>query len=183
MRKILAIIGTSKSGKTSTVEYLVTNLVKKGLRIGSAKHVHHPDFSIDLDGKDTWRHANAGSKRVVCLSEDEVAIIRKEKGPEYKLDDILKLYQDDEFDLIILEGFHWIVSSMNEVMKIITAKDVEDAKKRLNGTIPPILAITGKISNIHKGKSIKEIPIINIKDGEDQLLNLVMDELLINTDT
>jgi|TARA_B100001964_G_scaffold225576_1_gene273551 molybdopterin-guanine dinucleotide biosynthesis protein B len=176
--KVLAIIGTSNSGKTSTVEYLVTNLVKKGLTIGSAKHVHHPDFSIDLDGKDTWRHANAGSKRVVCLSEDEVAIIRKEKGPEYKLKDILKLFQDEEFDLIILEGFHWIVSSRREVIKIVTAKDEEDAKKRLNGTIPPILAITGKISNILRGKSIQKIPIIDLKDEGVQLLDLVLKQVL-----
>ncbi len=175
--KILAIIGTSKSGKTSTVEYLVTNLVKKGLIIGSAKHVHHPDFSIDLAGKDTWRHANAGSKRVVCLSEDEVAIIRKERGPEYKLKDILKLFQDEEFDLIILEGFHWIVSRRKEVLKIITAKDVEDAEKRLNGTIPPILAITGKISNILRGKSIQKIPIIDLKNEGVQLLDLVLEQV------
>mgnify|MGYP001247597868 FL=1 len=178
MWKVLAIIGTSNSGKTSTVEYLVTNLVKKGLTIGSAKHVHHPDFSIDLDGKDTWRHANAGSKRVVCLSEDEVAIIRKEKGPEYKLKDILKLFQDEEFDLIILEGFHWIVSNRREVIKIVTAKDEEDAKKRLNGTIPPILAITGKISNILRGKSIQKIPIIDLKDEGVQLLDLVLKQVL-----
>ena len=178
MWKVLAIIGTSNSGKTSTVEYLVTNLVKKGLTIGSAKHVHHPDFSIDLDGKDTWRHANAGAKRVVCLSEDEVAIIRKEKGPEYKLKDILKLFQDEEFDLIILEGFHWIVSSRREVIKIVTAKDEEDAKKRLNGTIPPILAITGKISNILRGKSIQKIPIIDLKDEGVQLLDLVLKQVL-----
>ena len=178
MGKVLAIIGTSNSGKTSTVEYLVTNLVKKGLTIGSAKHVHHPDFSIDLDGKDTWRHANAGSKRVVCLSEDEVAIIRKEKGPEYKLKDILKLFQDEEFDLIILEGFHWIVSNRREVIKIVTAKDEEDAKKRLNGTIPPILAITGKISNILRGKSIQKIPIIDLKDEGVQLLDLVLKQVL-----
>ena len=178
MGKVLAIIGTSNSGKTSTVEYLVTNLVKKGLTIGSAKHVHHPDFSIDVDGKDTWRHANAGSKRVVCLSEDEVAIIRKEKGPEYKLKDILKLFQDEEFDLIILEGFHWIVSSRREVIKIVTAKDEEDAKKRLNGTIPPILAITGKISNILRGKSIQKIPIIDLKDEGVQLLDLVLKQVL-----
>jgi molybdopterin-guanine dinucleotide biosynthesis protein B len=176
--KVLAIIGTSNSGKTSTVEYLVTNLVKKGLTIGSAKHVHHPDFSIDLDGKDTWRHANAGAKRVVCLSEDEVAIIRKEKGPEYKLKDILNLFQDEEFDLIILEGFHWIVSNRREVIKIVTAKDEEDAKKRLNGTIPPILAITGKISNILRGKSIQKIPIIDLKDEGVQLLDLVLKQVL-----
>jgi|TARA_Y100000031_G_scaffold50944_1_gene58502 molybdopterin-guanine dinucleotide biosynthesis protein B len=178
LSKILAIIGTSNTGKTSIIEYLVTNLVKKGLTIGSAKHVHHPDFSIDLDGKDTWRHANAGSKRVVCLSEDEVAIIRKEKGPEYKLEDILKLFQDEEFDLIILEGFHWMVSSRKEVLKIVTAKDVEDAEKRLNGTIPPILAITGKISNILRGKSIQKIPIIDLKDESDQLLDLIMEQVL-----
>ena len=96
----------------------------------------------------------------------------------YKLKDILKLFQDEEFDLIILEGFHWIVSSRREVIKIVTAKDEEDAKKRLNGTIPPILAITGKISNILRGKSIQKIPIIDLKDEGVQLLDLVLKQVL-----
>jgi hypothetical protein len=68
-------------------------------------------------------------------------------------------------------------------MKIITAKDSEDAEKRLNGTIPPILAITGKISNILRGTSIKEIPIIDLNDEGDQLLHLIMDQVLSTVDT
>lgn len=173
MKKI-AIIGTSKTGKTSTTEFLMNKLVAKGFKIGSAKHVHHQDFTIDLEGKDTWRHANAGSKRIVCLAEEEVTIIRKEKGPSYSLEQLIKLFQDDDFDALILEGFHWLVSGRKDVSKIITAKDAQDAEKRLNGTVPPILAITGKISNIQRGESINAIPILDLKDEGEKLLDLVL---------
>ncbi len=178
--KIVAIIGTSKSGKTTTIEYLISKLVEKGFKIGSAKHVHHQDFTIDLEGKDTWRHANAGSKRVVCLAEEEVTVIRKENGPSYSLECLLKLFQDDDFDILILEGFHWLVSGRKDVSKIVTAKDAQDAKKRLDGTVLPILAITGKISNILKGKLINTIPIIDLKDEGERLLDIILKQVISN---
>ncbi len=177
MVKILAVLGSSNSGKTSTVEHLISQLTEKGFKIGSAKHVHHPDFTIDVEGKDTWRHAEAGAKRVVCVSEDEVAIIRQEKGHTYTVEELLKLFQDEEFDLIVLEGFHWLVSDSKDVVKIITAKDEEDAEKRLKGTRPPIIAITGLVSNKKTVESILGIPVIDLRTDAARLVKIVMEQI------
>ncbi len=183
MVKLLAMLGSSKSGKTSTVEYLVSKLIEQGFKIGSAKHVHHPDFTIDVEGKDTWRHVEAGVKRVVCVSEGEVAIIRKEKGTSYTLEELVELFRDEEFDLVILEGFHWLVSGRKEVVKIVTAKDEEDAKNRLNGTSPPIIAITGRVSHNKDGETIGGIPVIDFKTSGARLANMVTDAIHSPDDT
>jgi len=167
LAKVVAVVGSSGSGKTHTIEYLISGLTKRGLKVGSAKHVHHPDFTIDVEGKDTWRHTKAGSRRVVCLAEDEVTVIRKEHGQSYSLEMLLDLFGDEEFDIIILEGFHWLVSKRGDVEKIVTAKDGEDLKKRLEGTSPPILGITGIVANDKKLRLESGIPVIDIvRDGE-----------------
>jgi len=176
MVEVLAVIGSNKSGKTSTVEYLVSKLTERGLRVGSAKHVHHPDFTIDLAGKDTWRHSKAGARRVVCLAEDEVTVIRKERGPDYTLEQLVGLFQDETFDLIVLEGFHWLVSKRTDIAKIVTAKDVEDAEQRLNGTSQPIIAITGRISNEGE-RTIRGIPVIHVETDGDRLSSLVAERI------
>ena len=51
----IAVLGTTKSGKTILIEYLISNLSQEGLRIGTIKHIHDSGFSIDAKGKDTWR--------------------------------------------------------------------------------------------------------------------------------
>ena len=51
--KILAVVGTKNTGKTTLVTMLVQELVKRGHQVGTIKHTHH-DF--DLEGKDTWKH-------------------------------------------------------------------------------------------------------------------------------
>lgn len=173
--KVLSVIGSSKSGKTSTVEYLIARLTEKGLKIGSAKHVHHRNFSIDVEGKDTWRHAKAGATRVVCVSEDEVTVIRKEHGPDYTLDRLVELFRDGGFDLVILEGFHWLLAKREDVVKIVSANDVEDVERLLKGTSSPIIAITGRVSNETEG-SLHGIPVVNVKRNGDQLVHLVTEQ-------
>ncbi len=177
--RILSVIGSSKSGKTSTVEYLIAKLTEKGLKIGSAKHVHHSNFTIDVEGKDTWRHTKAGASRVVCLAEDEVTVIRKERGPDYTLEKLVDLFKDEEFDLVILEGFHWMLAKREDVVKIVSAKDAEDVENRLKGTSPPIIAIVGRVSNEEKGP-IHGIPVINVQKNGEQLVNVVAEQFKLN---
>lgn len=99
---ILGIYGFQDAGKTMLVEDLVKVLVKKGYKVSSVKHTPHKK-SIDCEGKDTWRHWQAGSDPVVFSSEIETSIIKHHKMPA---DEIGKLVQ--EFfnpDIIIIEGF------------------------------------------------------------------------------
>lgn len=106
MVPIIAIVGYSDAGKTTLVEKLVPELIKKGLRVGTVKHSdHEPEF--DKEGKDSWRHFNAGADAVVVASSDKIAIIRKN---ECKLEDshgqlsFLSNYLTD-MDVIIVEGY------------------------------------------------------------------------------
>ncbi len=170
------MIGSSKSGKTSTVEYLVSNLTKRGLSVGTAKHVHHANFTVDVEGKDTWRHAKAGATRVVCLAEDEVTVIRKELGHNFTFEETINLFQDGAFDIVVLEGFQWLISNREDVAKLVSANDVEDAERILDGLSPPIVAITGRISNDESGP-IHGISVVNIMKGGEQLVDTVVEQL------
>ncbi len=66
----LAFIGYQNSGKTTLVEKVIAELTARGLRVGSLKHHGHHGFDIDVPGKDSWRHAQAGSRHVglVCAT-------------------------------------------------------------------------------------------------------------------
>lgn len=74
---IIGIAGRSGVGKTTLIEKLLPELKRRGYRVGTIKHHAHPGFEIDQPGKDTWRHAQAGSDHVVIAAPDRVASIRR----------------------------------------------------------------------------------------------------------
>ena len=99
---IIGIYGYQDAGKTMLVEQLVGALVKKGYKVSSVKHTSHKK-SIDLEGKDTWRHWKAGSDPVVFSSSIETSII---KHSETSADEIAKrILRDYAPDVLIIEGF------------------------------------------------------------------------------
>jgi len=51
---IISIVGKSNSGKTTLLEKLIPELVKRGYRVATIKHNVH-GFDIDHEGKDSWR--------------------------------------------------------------------------------------------------------------------------------
>ena len=61
---VIAFCGYSGSGKTTLVEQLIVRLRLAGQRVSVVKHAHH-DFDIDHEGKDSWRHRQAGAFEVV----------------------------------------------------------------------------------------------------------------------
>ena len=76
MAPMISIVGYADSGKTTLIEKLVPELKKRGYRVGTIKHaVHEP--SLDTQGKDSWRHFNAGADTVVVSSLEKIALIKK----------------------------------------------------------------------------------------------------------
>ena len=73
----IAVVGTKKSGKTTTIENLTRELTKRGYKVATIKHINEPDFTIDTLGKDTWRYAQAGAKTIISVATNETAIIQK----------------------------------------------------------------------------------------------------------
>jgi molybdopterin-guanine dinucleotide biosynthesis protein B len=175
---VIAVIGTSKSGKTTTIEYLTSQLSKEGFKIGSIKHIHHKDFSIDTEGTDTWRHIHAGAAVTVAIAPKEIVVIKKTDACLDELDRIIELLSNmEKLDVIFTEGFHSIIAKREAIPKIIAAKNPDDLKRTLDGTTPPILAVTGSIVKEKPKVGGIEIPIIDVRKDGDILLKLVRDQI------
>ena len=102
---MLGFAAFSGTGKTTLLTQIIPILKHHGLRIGLIKHSHH-NFQIDQPGKDSFRLREAGASPVMLVSTHRRAIIT-EITPEQepRLDDQLKLFDQSELDLILVEGF------------------------------------------------------------------------------
>lgn len=99
---IISIVGKSDAGKTTLLERLVPELRARGYRIGTIKHDMH-GFDIDHEGKDSWRHKQAGASTVVISSPKKVALV-KDVETEETLDGLASKYFRD-VDIILTEGY------------------------------------------------------------------------------
>lgn len=103
---VVSIIGKQNAGKTTLIEMLIPLLKKRGYRVGTIKY-NIPSFQIDYEGKDTYRHYEAGADIVSISSPEKLAIIKRtdEKSPSLKTI-IESNYRD--VDIILVEGYkHW----------------------------------------------------------------------------
>ena len=114
MIPILSIVGKSDSGKTTLIEKLVPELTRRGYRIATVKHDVH-GFEVDREGKDSWRHKQAGAHTVVISSPTKAAVIRDVER-DLSLEEIReKLIRD--VDLILSEGYKKDVQPKVEVFR------------------------------------------------------------------
>ncbi len=99
---VVSIVGCSNVGKTTFLEKLIAELKRRGHRVATIKHDVH-GFELDRPGKDTWRHAQAGSDLVVISSPGQLAMIGRTAG-EMALDDIVARLPL-EVDIVLTEGY------------------------------------------------------------------------------
>lgn len=102
MPPIVSIVGKSNVGKTTLLEKLVAELRRRNRRVATVKHDVH-GFDLDKPGKDSWRHAQAGSDAVVISGPDKLALIKK-TDHDSTLDEIVRLLGED-YDIVITEGY------------------------------------------------------------------------------
>ena len=174
---VIAVLGASGSGKTTTIEYLISRLIKEGFKIGSIKHIHRRNFTIDTVGKDTWRYRNAGATVTVTIAPKEIAIIKQLKDPLVDLDQIISLLKKEKLDVIFIEGFKLSVAQRKDIPKIVTSKNPRDLKEMLNKTLPPILAISGPVAKKKIQMRGFEAPIIDLPSDGNLLLNIVKNQI------
>jgi molybdopterin-guanine dinucleotide biosynthesis protein MobB len=102
MIPIISIVGSSNSGKTTLIERLIPEFVKRGYRVATIKH-HGNDFQIDHTGKDSWRHKEAGAHTVVISSPQKVALV-EDASHDHSLEELAARFIHG-VDIIIAEGF------------------------------------------------------------------------------
>jgi molybdopterin-guanine dinucleotide biosynthesis protein MobB len=97
--KIIQIVGSSNSGKTTFIKNLIPELKKKGT-VAVIKHLGDHTYNFE-EGKDTTVFFDAGADMSVGIDSDKaVAAIRKNT-----LEDVLGMLFDQDMDFTIIEGF------------------------------------------------------------------------------
>jgi molybdopterin-guanine dinucleotide biosynthesis protein MobB len=165
------VIGGKHSGKTTAVEALVKGLVKRGYKVATVKHVSQKDFTMDTEGKDTWRHAKAGAIITTTVAANEIATIRKGDTSDYRINDIIKTFEN-EVDTVIFEGFRKLVKE-EKILKIVAVKNKEEALKA-SEQFKPIIAFVGPFST---EKLNLKAPYIDVLKNPDKLTSTVIESM------
>jgi len=101
--KVYGVVGWKNAGKTTLVERLVAEIAGRGFSVSTVKHTHHM-VDVDQQGKDSWRHREAGAGQVVLSSAARWALMTELRGaPEATLDELIGLLSP--VDLVIVEGY------------------------------------------------------------------------------
>lgn len=121
--KVIGFRGFSGSGKTTLVEQVVTRLKLAGQRVSVVKHAHHA-FDIDHEGKDSWRHRQAGAYEVVVASNRRLAKIREYDTPaDPSVHDLIR--ELSPCDWVLVEGFKLAALPKIEVWRATTGHVVQ----------------------------------------------------------
>jgi molybdopterin-guanine dinucleotide biosynthesis protein MobB len=94
--KVISVVGTKKTGKTTLVAALVASLAKHG-KVGTIKNM----AGHDVDRGDTKRHFDAGADVVIGLGEARLKVTR-ERGD---LESALAELETEGVDFCVVEGF------------------------------------------------------------------------------
>jgi molybdopterin-guanine dinucleotide biosynthesis protein B len=171
--KVVAVIGTKKSGKTTTAEKLIAELTKRGYRVAAIKHVpERENFTIDTPGKDTYRYAQHGAKTVIAVSANEIATIERVQAENIPFDALIEKCIGN--DIVLVEGLKKTVAKREDVPKVSVVKSDEEAKYALE-TYEPIIAFSGPFDT---RKIAPEIPYANALKKIEFLADIVEQKVL-----
>ncbi|TVQ57214.1 MAG: molybdopterin-guanine dinucleotide biosynthesis protein B [Rhodobacteraceae bacterium] len=101
--RVYGVVGWKNAGKTTLMERLVAEIAGRGFAVSTVKHAHHA-FDVDHEGKDSWRHRQAGAREVLVSAAQRWALMGELRGaPEPPLEDLLAKLSP--VDLVLIEGY------------------------------------------------------------------------------
>jgi molybdopterin-guanine dinucleotide biosynthesis protein B len=135
--KVIGLAGWSGAGKTTLLTRVIPHLLAKGLRVSVIKHAHH-NFDVDVPGKDSWLHRQAGAEEVLVSSASRWALMHELRGArEPPLVDLLR--KMSPVDLVVIEGYKSEPHRKIEVHRAANAKPL---------LFPQDAAIVGIVADI-----------------------------------
>src|SRR5437660_12674035 len=118
--KVIGLAGWSGAGKTTLLTRIIPHLLRQGLSVSVIKHAHH-SFDVDVPGKDSWVHRQAGATEVLVSSTKRWALMHELRGAgEPRLPELLA--KMSRVDLVIVEGFKREPHRKIEVHRAANAK-------------------------------------------------------------
>ena len=140
--KVIGLAGWSGAGKTTLLTRAIPHLIARGLRVSVIKHAHHR-FDVDVPGKDSWLHREAGAEEVLVSSGRRWALMHELRdAPEPPLRELLG--KMSRVDLVVIEGYKTDSHRKIEVHRAANGKPLlfpEDAA--IVGIVTDIAVETG----------------------------------------
>jgi molybdopterin-guanine dinucleotide biosynthesis protein B len=161
--KVIGLAGWSGAGKTTLLTRAIPHLLAQGLRISVVKHAHH-DFDVDVPGKDSWRHRQAGAEEVLVASDARWALMHELRDqPAPPLSELLGKMAP--VDLVVIEGYR------NDPHRKIEVHRAANGKPLLFPNDPNVVGIA---SDIHVETSLPAVHLDDIPAIGAMLLRLAM---------
>jgi molybdopterin-guanine dinucleotide biosynthesis protein B len=161
----------SGTGKTTLLIKLITILTDKDIRVGIIKHAHHT-FDIDQPGKDSYMLRKAGASEMLIGSVNRWALmVDAEKNQEFSLEDHILRLDQDNLDLILVEGFKLEKIPKIELTRPSLGNDLffpNDDNVIAVATDGPLTVET-------------DLPMLDINNPE-QIVEFICDQFLSNKD-
>jgi molybdopterin-guanine dinucleotide biosynthesis protein B len=163
--KAIHIIGRKNSGKTTLIVELIQHFSAQGMKVGSIKHTHHR-HELDVPGKDSFRHREAGANPVAILSPGMTAVFRPNPSGD------------------AADGYGWIESLFNDCELVLVEGNSATTQTKLEvwreaiGTEPMAIQDFGIAAVISDDAPVVRQPVWgrnNISTLADRILNLARD--------
>jgi molybdopterin-guanine dinucleotide biosynthesis protein B/molybdopterin-guanine dinucleotide biosynthesis protein len=98
----VSFVAKSGTGKTTLLEKVISEIKRRGYRVGVIKHDAHR-FDIDHPGKDSYRLTAAGADTMLISSPAKLALV-KQHAASPPIEELLATYFGD-VDIVLTEGF------------------------------------------------------------------------------
>ena len=101
--RIISVVGRKNAGKTTLAVALTSELARRGHRVMTIKHGHHP-ASVDRPGSDTWRHFNEGRAERTLIASPDLRVLFERSPDDYDPVGLARRYMTGA-DVVLTEGF------------------------------------------------------------------------------
>jgi molybdopterin-guanine dinucleotide biosynthesis protein MobB len=162
----VAFVGKQNSGKTVLLEKIVTALTDDAIRVATIKHHSHAGFEFDIEGKDSWRHRQAGSTQTIVVAPDQIASVRK-LSKEIEVKQVIEtmLFESAVYgqmpQIILVEGYRY---GGLPTIELFRADNPNDAERNLGVESNEVVAVVTDIERVAKQAKNKSLPVFGFED-------------------
>ncbi len=119
--RIISVIGRKNAGKTTLAVALASELVRRGYRVMTIKHGHHP-AEADRHGSDTWRHFHEGRAERVLIASPDLRVLFERSPDTYDPVNLARQYMQGA-DIVLTEGYKAAPLPKIEVFRRAAARE------------------------------------------------------------
>lgn len=157
------VSAVSNTGKTTLMEKLIGEIVRRGYKVGAVKSDCH-GFEMDVPGKDSWRFTQAGARATAVVGVNQYALIQK-TSQKKDLDDVIRSMED--IDIAIVEGFKLAGKPKIEVVR----------RERGSNIVSPAHDLIAIVSDVTEISS--PVPTFGLEEYE-KIADFIVDKFLKN---